>query len=596
MSRLALFGVQRSALGQRWEDRLDDAGDRSARAIAQTTGLPDTLARLLAGRGVAVSDVTRHLDPTIRGLMPDPSGLVGMDAAAERLARAVRRREEVAIFGDYDVDGATSAALLGHYLRAHGVPFRIHIPDRITEGYGPNVDAIAALAEAGATLLVAVDCGTSSHAPFEEARRRGMDVVVLDHHQAPADLPAVTALVNPNRQDDLSGLGHLAACGVVFMALVALNRQLRREGAFAAAPEPDLLSLLDLVALGTVADVVPLTGLNRAFVRQGLQVMRGRSRVGLAALMDAAGLRDRLEAHHLGFLLGPRINAGGRIGDATLGARLLLLDDQAEAERLAIQLDRLNRERQVIEQQMLLEAEAEADAGFDGTGSVLVGAAGWHPGVVGLVAARLKERLRQPAFAIAWSGEDPDASGTGSARSVPGVDVGRIVRAAVDAGLASKGGGHAMAAGVTLRRRDFAAFGAFVRENVAAALNGSADVPVLSIDATLTAGAATPALATAFERAGPFGQGNPEPLFALGFHRVTDLVPVGDQHLRLTLAAGDGSTLGAMAFRSAGQPLGLALTALRGQPVHAAGTMMVDRWGGRERVSLRLVDVAPASA
>ncbi|HEU4519712.1 MAG TPA: DHH family phosphoesterase, partial [Microvirga sp.] len=397
------LGVTRSALGRTWVERCDASGGAIALAIAQTHGLPDVLARVLAGRGVGVQEAPAFLSPRLRDLLPDPHGLTAMAPAALRLADAVERRERVAIFGDYDVDGACSAALLAEYLRACGVEALIHIPDRVTEGYGPNVEAIRSLRGQGADLLVTVDCGTAGHEPLAEARRLGLDAIVLDHHQAPEDLPDALAIVNPNRQDDLSGLGHLCAAGVVFLTLVALNRVLRTRGFFAGRPEPDLLASLDLVALATVADVVPLTGLNRAFVRQGLAVMRSRRRVGLAALLDVAGLAGVPECWHLGYLVGPRINAGGRIGDAALGSRLLLTEDPHLAARLAAELDRLNRERQAIEQVAIEDAQAQALRLFDGHPDrplVVTASAEWHPGIVGLVAARLKERFRRPAFAF----------------------------------------------------------------------------------------------------------------------------------------------------------------------------------------------------
>src|SRR3954464_10182519 len=415
-----------------------------ATAIAQGHGVPDVLARVLAGRGVAVHEVPGFLAPKLRDLLPDPHQLRGMQDAASRLAHAVLAGEIVAIFGDYDVDGACSAAPLAEDLRACGTPYLIHIPDRIIEGYGPNTEAIRALAERGAKLLVTVDCGTMSHEPLAEAARLQLDAVVLDHHQAPEALPAVVAIVNPNRQDDLSGLGHLCAAGVVFLTLVALNRELRRRGFFDEKPGPDLIASLDLVALATVADVVPLIGLNRAFVRQGLAVMRGRQRAGLAALLDVARLGSAPECWHLGYLVGPRINAGGRIGDAALGSRLLLATDAFEAGRIAAELDRLNQERQAIERDALADAEAQALKLLDRApdAPVLVTAsADWHPGAVGLVAARLKERFRRPAFAFAHYA---DGTTVGSGRSVFGADLGRAVRAAVETGVALKGGGHAM--------------------------------------------------------------------------------------------------------------------------------------------------------
>ncbi len=399
------LGVERSVGGRAWRDRLDARGQARALAIAQRHGLPELLARVLAGRGVDVDAVEAFLDPTIKRLMPDPHTLTGMEAAANRIADAITREEKVAIFGDYDVDGATAAALLCRYLRHCGLDPIVHIPDRIFEGYGPNVDAIRGFAEQGVTLLVTVDCGTTSLAPLAEAAKLGVNTVVIDHHQADEELPVAAAIVNPNRADDLSGLGHLAAVGLVFLTLVALSRDLRRRNFWSGTrAEPDLLSLLHLVALGTVADVVPLTGLNRAFVSKGLIALRRREHVGTTALMDVSRLSGPPEAWHLGFLLGPRINAGGRIGRADLGVRLLLEEDATEAARIAAELDRLNHERRAIEAATLEQAEAEAMAamGIEEKGAVVVTAQqGWHAGVVGLVAARLKERYGRPAFAIA---------------------------------------------------------------------------------------------------------------------------------------------------------------------------------------------------
>lgn len=588
-ARGPLLGVAASLTGRTWRERLDARDILRAEAIAQAHGVPDLLARVLAGRGVGIEEAAAHLAPRLRDLMPDPYVLVDMEAAASRLADAVERRESVAIFGDYDVDGACSSALLATYLEALGVPVRVHIPDRIVEGYGPNVAAIRDLAEGGARLLVAVDCGTASHEPFAEAARLGLDVVVLDHHQAPETLPSVAALVNPNRQDDLSGLGHLCAGGIVYLALVALARTLRSRGRTGL---PDLLAALDLVALATVADVVPLTGLNRAFVRQGLTVMRARGRPGLAALLDVAGLSSAPEAWHLGFLVGPRINAGGRIGDAALGARLLAETDPIAAGAIAERLDQLNRERQAIEGEALVEALAQAERALDADPHaplVLAFAQDWHPGIVGLIAARLKERFRRPAFAFAGAA---DGLATGSARSVAGADVGRVVRAAVEAGLAVKGGGHAMAAGATVAREKLDAFRAFAAEKLAEPVAASLAEDALLIDARLTAGGATPELLAALADAGPFGAGCPEPVFALANHRVADARVVGGGHVKATLSSGDGAQIGAIAFRCADQPLGRALLDAIGRPVHAAGSLTRNSWGGRERVELRLLDAA----
>jgi len=589
------LGVERSACGRAWRDRLDARGQARALTIAQRYGLPELLARVLAGRNVEVDGVESFLDPTIKRLMPDPHVLTGMEAAALRLADAIVKEESVAIFGDYDVDGATAAALLCRYLRHCGLDPAVHIPDRIFEGYGPNVDAIRGFAEQGRSLLVTVDCGTTSLEPLAEAGKLGIDVVVIDHHQADEELPKAAAIVNPNRADDLSGLGHLAAVGLVFLTLVAVTRELRRRDFWTGTrPAPDLLSLLHLVALGTVADVVPLVGLNRAFVAKGLIALRRREHVGQTALMDVARLSGPPEPWHLGFLLGPRINAGGRIGRADLGVRLLLEEDPSEAARIAAELDRLNHERRAIERATLEQAEAEALAalGLEEKGAVVVTAQeGWHAGVVGLVAARLKERYGRPAFAIAL---EPGGSGTGSGRSIPGVDLGRAVREAVREGLLVKGGGHAMAAGVTLRKAALAPFRAFLEDNLSAAVEAARRESALKIDGAVSAGGFNLSLAELLARAGPYGAGNPEPVLALPSHTIAYADPVGESHIRVRLKSGDGKFVNAIAFRVMGTPLGKALLDNRGRAVHAAGQIAVDRWQGEERVQLRLTDIAVA--
>ncbi len=585
------LGVERSALGQPWRPRLDAAGELSALAIAQVGSQDELIARVLAGRGVALDAVERYLDPTLRDLMPDPFVLRDMKAATERLALAVQRGERVAIFGDYDVDGACSAALISQYLAACGVETIVHIPDRVTEGYGPNAEAIQNFAARGASLVVTVDCGAVSHEPFEYAALLGLDVIVFDHHQAPETLPKALALVDPNRQDDLSGLGHLAAAGVAFMALVALNRALREKGFWNGRNAPDLLMALDLVALATVADVVPLTGLNRAFVVKGLQVMRQRRRPGLAALFDVAGADGPPRPWHLGFMIGPRINAGGRIGDAGLGARLLTTADDLEARAIAAELDRLNRARQQIEIAALAEAEAEALAslGLEERGAtVVVAGKRWPQGVVGILAARLKERFDRPAFALTFAG----GYAIGSGRSIAGVDLGKTVRAGVEAGVLVKGGGHAMAAGVTLDKQRLGDWRAFLELRLAEAVARARAEACLKVDAAMTAAAATPELAHKLDAAGPYGSGNPEPVFVLPRHRLAEVMAVGADHLRVRAAAGDGSSVDGIAFRSVGKKLGEALTRLRGAPVHLAGTLSVNRYGGRERAQLRIIDLA----
>jgi single-stranded-DNA-specific exonuclease len=595
LEKRLFLGVDNSATGRAWRDRLDEPGAARALVIAQRHALPELLARIIAGRDVEADAVDTFLDPTIKRAMPDPHVLTAMKEAAVRIADAATRGETVAIFGDYDVDGATSAALLARFLRHCGIEPIIHIPDRLFEGYGPNVEAVRALAERGATLLVCVDCGTTSIAPLAEAKTQGLDVVVIDHHQADEELPPALAIVNPNRRDDLSGLGHLAAAGLTFMTVVAVNRVLRERGFWQTdRPEPNLLAFLDDVALGTVADVVPLIGLNRAFVAKGLIALRQRERPGYVSLMDVARLAGPPEAWHLGFLLGPRINAGGRIGRADLGVRLLLENDPIEAAKIAAELDRLNRERQVIEQETLAQAEAEADAalGLEDKGAVVVTAAeGWHPGIVGLVAARLKEKFGRPAFAIAL---EPGGGGTGSGRSIPGVDIGRAVRRAVTEGLLIKGGGHVMAAGVTLRKNALAEFRAFLEATLAAEVAKARRASGLLIDGAISAGAADGGLLAMLARAAPFGSGNPEPIIALPAHTVAYAEEVGQAHMRVRLKAGDGATVNAIAFRAVGQKLGIALRNNRGRQVHAAGCFALDRWQGEERVQFKLTDIALA--
>lgn len=584
--------VERSISGRAWRTRLQPAEEARALAISQTHGHGDLLARVLAGRGVTHETAASYLDPTLRELMPDPLTLQDMEGAVERLARAIESGEQIAVFGDYDVDGAASSALLVEFFEAAQCPPPfLHIPDRILEGYGPNAEAIANLRERGASLLVTLDCGTTSHAALAGARAAGLDVIVIDHHQAPEILPDAL-VVNPNRADDLSGLGRLCAAGVVFMTLAALSRALRRRGFWTSArPEPDLLAGLDLVALATVADVAALQGLNRAFVVKGLAVMRGRARVGLAALFDAARVDGPPRSYHLGFVLGPRINAGGRIGDAALGARLLTLRDPIEAARVAAELDRLNVERQGLERATLEAAEAAADAQLmrsNNLSCLVVAGEDWHPGIVGIVASRLKDKFKIPSFAIAKTGEFL----TGSGRALSGVDLGRAVRRAVEEGILEKGGGHAMAAGVTLARDRLETFRAFMNDALADSVARSRAGDALLVDASLTARGASVELARELEQAGPFGAGNPEPLFVFPDHRIVDAAVVGADHVRARLQSGDGARLEAMAFRAVGTELGDALLRGRGQSMHVAARLGASVFRGVERAETRIVDLA----
>jgi len=600
----AFLGVENSILGRRWVPRLDTAGEARALAISQMHGVSDVVARVLAGRGVAAAEAQAHLNPTLRALMPEPLALRDMAAAASRLADALAGGETFAIFGDYDVDGACSAALLATFARDAGAPAPlIHIPDRILEGYGPNVGAIRDLHSRGARLMVAVDCGSTSFEALAEAQALGMETIVLDHHQVGDELP-LGLIVNPNRQDDTSGAGALCAAGVVLLALAATARELRRRGHWSAArPEPDLLESLDLVALATVADVAPLIGLNRAFVTKGLQVMRQRRRVGLAALMDAARLEGPPRPYDLGFLLGPRINAGGRIGDAALGARLLTSGDRGAAQKISEQLERLNTERRRLEEvalaQAIVAAERELDRG-GGASCLLLGHSEWLPGLVGLLASRLKEKFNVPSLAFAFNDENDSSSdgalslATGSGRSVAGVDLGRAVRRAVVEKIAVKGGGHMMAAGVTVARDRLPELRDFLDAELKPQLAARGAANLLRIDAAMTArGAGTP-LVDALERAGPYGQGAAEPIFVFGDHLADYVAPVGAGHLKLRLRAGDGATLEAICFRAAGTPLGAALEKNRGEKFHFAARLTKSAYRGLTKVTAQLVDAAPS--
>ncbi|OHV68052.1 single-stranded-DNA-specific exonuclease RecJ [Mesorhizobium sp. LCM 4577] len=584
--------VRQSATGVSWEHRLTERQDMAALAIAQGHGVPDIVARVLAGRGVSVEQTGRFLDPTIRELLPNPASLTDMEKAAARLADAIVASEKVAIFGDYDVDGAASSALLKRFLTHLSVPSEIYIPDRIFEGYGPNPEAMRELISRGAKLIVTVDCGTNSATSIEAAREAGADVVVLDHHQVGGPLPPAAAVVNPNREDDLSGQGHLCAAGVVFLCLVQTAKVLR-ERLPNAAPV-DLLSLLDLVALATVCDVVPLTGVNRAFVVKGLQVLRQQKNEGLAALARVSRIGEPINTFHLSFLIGPRINAGGRIGDAALGSRLLATDDPVEAASIAETLDRLNQERQQMEQEMLAQARAEADAelaGGNGPAVIVTASNSWHPGIVGLIASRLKDYARRPAFAIAFNST---GVGTGSGRSVTGFDLGRLVREAAAAGLIVKGGGHAMAAGITVERPKLGELRAFFEERAAADVFRLQNEESLAIDGALAAEGATIALLDALEKAGPFGAGHIAPVFVLPGHRLADARAIGTNHIRVDLQSQSGGNIQAIAFRAVDTALGEFLFKNRGRTVHVAGSLSGNYWNGNRTVQFRISDAALA--
>ncbi|WP_321339530.1 single-stranded-DNA-specific exonuclease RecJ [uncultured Cohaesibacter sp.] len=588
------LGVDKSAKERRWVESLDLRGVELASAIAQAEDIPDIVARVMVARGQDIESAAHYLDPSIKHLMPDPSSMTDMDKAADRIVRAIQNREKIAIFGDYDVDGATSSALMALFLRHCGCEATIYIPDRIFEGYGPNPDAMDQLIEQGHTLILTLDCGSTSFDALQRAHERKTDVVVIDHHQVGEELPVCVALVNPNRQDDLSQLGHLAAVGVTFMTLVAVNRALRQSGFYkAACTAPDLLGWLDLVALGTVCDVVPLIGLNRAFVVKGLMVIRANRNLGLNALLAVSRVSGPVSPYHLGFMLGPRINAGGRIGDAALGAKLLTSNDQSQAEHIASELERLNKERQALEQIMLEDAITQAERQLlenpEGAGLV-TSSSDWHAGIVGLLASRLKERFRRPAFAIAIG---PDKTGTGSGRSIAGSDLGAAVRAAHKEGLLVKGGGHAMAAGLTIETDKIDAFRHFLHERLSAQVEQARANDELKIDAALTATGATEELVRTLEKAGPYGAGNPEPIFVFPSHKIAfaDVVGQGG-HVRCTLSNSSGGKLKAICFRAAEEPIGKLLLENRGSSLHVAGSLSLDYWQGRPTVQLRIIDAA----
>ncbi|MEM9204749.1 MAG: single-stranded-DNA-specific exonuclease RecJ [Pseudomonadota bacterium] len=586
--RRHFLGVKNSVSGQPWFDRLDEAGIRRAETIGQRHDLSDFVSRIVAGRVEHLDDVSTYLAPTVRDLMPDPKVMLDMESAVERVAHALAHREQIAIFGDYDVDGATSAAILHRVLKAFGSTAPIYIPDRIFEGYGPNQDALTALKESGATLLVCVDCGTSSHDALAHAQKIGLDVVVIDHHQPSADLPHAAAIVNPNRDDDVSGLGSLCAAGLVFMFVVALNRAMR-ETENIALGQNQMLALLPFVALGTVCDVVPLKGLNRAFTRTGLKAMARRENAGLTALSDVARLDGPPTPYHLGFVLGPRINAGGRIGQADLGATLLTSDEPDQALRIASELNRLNLERQAVERAMLETAILEVEQAI-GSGpppdAIVSGHTDWHPGVVGLVASRLKDRFKRPSFAIAFRGD----RGTGSARSIPGVNVGAILRKAVENEIAEKGGGHAMAAGFTINRERLPEFRAFLEAESAIA-SADAEPNGLTVDAALTAGGATVDTIDMMAVGEPYGSGNPDPVIAMPAHRVRKPSAIKGGHIRCGVVDGAGRSVQAICFRAADTPLGDMLMSAS-EAIHVAGSLRVDRWGGNRRVQLHIRDAA----
>jgi single-stranded-DNA-specific exonuclease len=583
----AVFGVTNSILGQpwRWRGGMVPGRDLDGR------GDDDLLRHLFRARGASPADFERLKNPTLRDWLPDPAIFIDMERAATRIADAIAASESVIIFGDYDVDGATSAAVLIRYLRAVGATVGHYIPDRLLEGYGPSADALTSLKAAGADLVVTVDCGTQGFEALAAAKAAGLDVIVVDHHMAATALPVALALVNPNRLDegaDAAVHGHLAAVGVAFLLVVALNRLLRQRGSFAGGGEPKLTDLLDLVALGTVADVVPLTGLNRAFVTQGLKVMRQRRNIGLTALVDVAGLSRPPVARDLGFALGPRVNAGGRVGKSDLGVRLLTSDDPAEAMQLAQELDRLNGERRSIEAEVTEAALARTDRESNLAVAVVAGI-GWHPGVIGIVASRVKDRLHRPVIIIAIQ---DDGTAKGSGRSMPGVDLGAAVLAAKDAGLLIAGGGHAMAAGVTLMEDRIDALSLFLNDRLSGAVDTSSTGRALDCDAAVAPRAVNLQLVETLDVAGPYGQGWSAPRVASGPWTAVDCRIVGEHHVKLVLAGVDGARCKAIAFRHADTALGAALVGARGRSFYIAGRIKRDDWKGEPSAEIEVDDIA----
>ncbi|MCZ6814850.1 MAG: single-stranded-DNA-specific exonuclease RecJ [Alphaproteobacteria bacterium] len=584
--------VERSFSGLNWRPRLDD--DRAALVLAQRLGLPEIVGRALAARGIGPKDAELFLNPALKVQLPDPGHLKDMERGAGRIADAIEAGEGIAVFGDYDVDGATSSALLARFCRALGTEIETYIPDRIKEGYGPNRAAMLALGARGAKVIITVDCGVSAFEPLKAASDAGIDVVVVDHHVAEARLPEALAVINPNRLDDDSPHKQLAAVGVAFLLVVAVNRALRKRGFYSSRPEPDLMGWLDLVALGTVCDQVPLTGVNRALVAQGLKVLARRTNPGLVALADVAGLDTRPEAWHLGFMLGPRINAGGRVGRPGLGAGLLACDDPAAAKGMAQELDAFNVERREIEALVLADALAQAESGGAGAGDlVFVAGEGWHPGVIGIVASRIGERMRRPVCVVAIDGDVAKGSG----RSIAGIDLGAAVIAARQEGLLINGGGHAMAAGFTVARDRLGALEEYLGVRIAAqhVARGEEVGRTLFHDGAISVGGATTELVERIKALAPFGSGNSEPRFVLPAVTVAKAEIVGENHLRLFVRGHDGGRIKAMAFRAADRPLGAALLQTGGAPVHLAGRLRIDDWQGRHDVEFLIDDAAPAS-
>lgn len=584
-----LLNVEKSVSGKRWVSRPYD--ERTAITLSQRLKVSELTGRVMAARNVGLDDAQSFLNPTLRDLLPDPDHFKGMYEGVQRVAKAVQDGELIAIFGDYDVDGATSSALLRRYLNAAGAKSTIYIPDRMSEGYGPNSEAMDMLKKQGVRVVVTVDCGTTSFEPLSHAASLDLDVIVVDHHEAEVKLPDCVALINPKRLDEDGQYAHLAAVGMTFLFAVGLNRALRDADWFKNdRKEPNLIGLLDLVALGTVCDVVPLKGLNRAFVTQGLKVMAKRANPGLAALADTAGVNEAPEAYHAGYILGPRVNAGGRVGESYLGANLLSTDNAKLAAEIAAQLDGYNHDRKELEQNVLDDAIAQVDA-VEHKGIVIAVGEGWHPGVIGIVASRLKERYSLPACVISFN---EDGQGHGSGRSVTGVDLGCAIIAARQSGLLVKGGGHAMAAGFTVAKDKLDDFKDFLSDRIFSQIKEQNVQPTYSCDGVISPSGVTPALVEELEQVGPFGAGNAQPRFILSDVQVQRADVVGRDHVRCFLTDQFGVRLKAIAFRALDTELGQALLQHNGKKLHIAGRLKLDTWGGGTSVQLLIDDAAQA--
>lgn len=586
MESVHLYQGQRSVLGKYWQKRVVD--DRNSITLSQQFNVPLSVGEILSGRGITSESAAFFMAPRLRDVLPDPSALKDCDKAVNRIIQALQRQEKICVFGDYDVDGATASALLRRYFRAIGHETSLYIPDRIDEGYGPNAEAMRMIHQRGHSLVIMVDCGTTAFDPLTTAQDLGLDVIVVDHHSAQPALPPACAIINPNRLDEDSPLTTLCAAGVTFMLLVALNRALRQHGWFTVQrPEPDLKTYLDLVALGTVCDVMPLTGLNRAFVAQGLAIMRQRSNIGVCALLDSANVFEPPSAYHLGFVLGPRINAGGRVGQADLGSRLLTTQDPIEARSIAEKLTRFNEERKEIEHTVTQEALAKIDyLELDKNPVIMVSGKGWHPGVIGIVASRLKEKFSRPACVVSF---DEQGVGKGSGRSITGVNLGGAMHMACHLNLLRHGGGHGMAAGFTVMDAQYAEFDAFLQARLGEQIRLTE--PTLTVDGVIAVSGATADLVTHLAALEPFGMGNPSPKFALQYAFIDYAEQVGADHVRCQIRGQDGTKLKGIAFRALSTPLGEAMLKNRHQLFHIAGSLKIDKWGRKAEVSCTVEDL-----